>query len=110
MLWFCRYAREANGNIRVNTDNQASAIALQSGRCSDPDLGLCSRELWLMSAIHNFTLSIVHTPGSDLILADALSRAHASRAAARLAAERCAQLSLKRVRVTHSKDMFSPFL
>ena len=96
--------------IRINTDNQASASALQTGRCSDADLGLCSRELWLMAAINNFTLQVSHKPGVELVLADALSRAHISSAASRIAAERCAELNLMRVRVTHSEERFSPIL
>ena len=103
--------REKHGRlIRVNTDNQASAVALQSGKCSDLDLGMCSRELWLMAALGSFSLSIVHKPGASLILADALSRAHMSDSAAQLAARQCAQRHLKRVRTTHSITRFSPNL
>ena len=93
--------------IKINTDNQASASSLQSGRCTDQDLGLCSRELWLMAAVGNFTIDISHKPGVELILADALSRAHVSAGASREAAKRCADLNLQRVRVTHSEKRFS---
>ena len=105
-----RPKRPEGWTLLINTDNQASASALHTGKCSDPDLGLCSRELWLMAAINNFSITIAHKPGADLVLADALSRAHSSRGAARLAAEQCACLHLKRIRVTHSEKLFSPFL
>ena len=96
--------------IHINTDNQASAWALQTGRCTDLDLGLCSRQLWLMAAIGDFELQIVHKAGSDLVLADALSRAHISSKAASLAAKQCAQRRLSRVRMTHSQHIFSSHL
>ena len=96
--------------ISVNTDNQASATSLQTGKCSDPDLGLCSRELWLMAAVNNFDIEICHKPGIQLVLADALSRAHMSEVAAQVAAQQCTQLALHRVRVSHSIDRFTTIL
>ena len=67
--------------VHINTDNMASATSLETGRCSDVQLGMCARELWLIDAINNFTIVISHKPGKELILADALSRAHSSDAA-----------------------------
>lgn len=56
------------------TDNEASAHALQSGRSKDKTLAACSRELWLIAAKHDHQLSIIHKPGKDIPLVDALSR------------------------------------
>ena len=93
--------------IVVNTDNQASAQSLQSGKCTDSDLGLCSRELWLLAAIHNFELQVMHKPGALLVLADALSRAHTSRGAARIITEQSHKLGITRIRVRHSEHRFT---
>ena len=93
--------------ITVNTDNMASACALESGRCSDPALGMCARELWLMAALDSCSISIHHKPGAHLVLADALSRAHLSQKAAALAAEQCTHLGLKRIRTRHSANRFT---
>ena len=93
--------------IRVNTDNKASASVLQSGKGADPDLTLCSRQLWLLAAIGSFNIQVDHKPGKDLILADALSRAHESPKSAALAAQQCARLNLRRVRMKHSESRFS---
>lgn len=40
--------------IIINTDNISSAHALESGRTTDPTLGACARELWLLVARHDF--------------------------------------------------------
>ena len=68
-------------NILINTDNMASQQVLHSGKGHDPTLCACSRPLWLLPAKFNFDFKIVHTPGKDLILADALSRLSGSDAA-----------------------------
>ena len=93
--------------ISVNTDNIASAWALESGRCSDPVLGMCARELWLVAALNSCTITVHHKPGVELILADALSRAHLLTKAATVVAEHCAHRHLKRVRVCHSENIFT---
>ena len=93
--------------VHINTDNMASATSLETGRCSDAQLGMCARELWLKAAINNFTIVISHKPGKELILADALSRAHSSDAARRIMHDQCRSLGLKRIRVTHSTTRFT---
>ena len=85
----------------------ASSCSLQSGRSKDPDLGMCARELWLLAATFNFDITVVHKPGAELILADALSRAHMdahARATARIA---CRAMGIHRVRVRHSEQRFT---
>ena len=100
----------AGATICVNTDNQASAIALETGRCRDRYLAMCARELWLIAALRNYTIVIAHKPGKELILADALSRAHLSHQAAVVARDMCMKLGLRRKRVTHSLSRFEPGL
>ena len=61
-------------NITINTDNSASQQVLASGAGRDPVLTACAREIWLYAASESCEVNIVHKPGRELILADALSR------------------------------------
>ena len=36
----------------------------------------CAREIYVVVAAHDIDLDVVHTPGVELVLADALSREH----------------------------------
>lgn len=60
--------------VLILTDNIASSSALMTGRTRDPVLGACARELWLEAAKRDDVISIEHTPGTSIPLADALSR------------------------------------
>lgn len=62
-------------NIVVWTDNSASAWALQTGRTKDSVLAACAREIWLIASMGNHDITVRHKSGSDIPLADALSRA-----------------------------------
>lgn len=61
-------------SVLILTDNISSSAALTTGRTRDPVLGACARELWLEAAKHDDTISIKHRPGTEIPLADALSR------------------------------------
>lgn len=63
-----------NATIVIFTDNSASAYALTSGKTADPILAQCARELWLEAATNNHDIQITYKPGSDIPIADALSR------------------------------------
>lgn len=60
--------------VIIWTDNLGSSYALESGRTRDSTLAACARELWLMAATNNCTISIRHKHGHLIQLADALSR------------------------------------
>lgn len=60
--------------VLILTDNISSSSALMTGRTKDVVLGACARELWLEAARHDDIISIEHTPGTSIPLADALSR------------------------------------
>ena len=62
-------------DVLVVTDNISSMYALNSGRTRDPILAACARELALIEALQNVTITLAHAAGSTLILADSLSRA-----------------------------------
>lgn len=61
-------------SVLILTDNSSSSTALMTGRTKDPILGACARELWLEAARHDDTITIEHRPGTQIPLADALSR------------------------------------
>ena len=63
-------------HVKVVTDNLASVYALNTGRTRDYVLAACSRELWLIAATQELTITLDHAPGESLVLADALSRRH----------------------------------
>ena len=71
--------------IVINTDNQTSQQVLSSGAGQDHILCACAREIWLYGARTNADIVVIHKPGKDLILADALSRRHCNPVAARTA-------------------------
>ena len=64
-------------NIQLQSDSATAVAVLQAGRGRDPLLQAAARELWLLSARHQFHLSVTHVPGEQLLTtADALSRFH----------------------------------
>lgn len=71
---FAHVLPSSNALIIIYTDNMASSYALESGRTRDPTLAACARELWLLAASNSHNISIKHKRGSQLQLADALSR------------------------------------
>lgn len=90
--------------IRINTDNKVSQSVLSTGAGRDPVLCACAREIWRYAAVNSTSIDVVHKPGKDLILADALSRAPFDPAAKARADHLCAQLQLQRIRVRHSTN------
>lgn len=60
--------------VVIYTDNMASAWALSTGKTRDETLGACSRQLWLLAAVHSHEIVISHKPGHEIPTADALSR------------------------------------
>lgn len=64
----------AGMKVVIYTDNMSSASALSTGRTRDSALAACSRQLWLEAALQDHTVEIRHKPGSEIPLADALSR------------------------------------
>ena len=93
-----------NFMIRVNTDNAASQQVLSSGKGRDPVICACAHQLWLLATSFNFELEIIHKPGSELILADALSRSLSNPQLNSKARLLCNKLDLKLVHVSFSLD------
>lgn len=72
----CPKSPPKGSGIKIYTDNSSSSYALSSGKTRDPILAACARELWLEAAVRDIEIKIEHKPGSDIPLADALSRMH----------------------------------
>ncbi len=68
----------SNATIIIHCDNMVTVNTLQYGRSRDPFLLQCARHIWLLTAVHNISLTVHHIAGACLVVADALSRAHLS--------------------------------
>ena len=99
-----------NFSIVVSTDNLATQQVLSSGTGRDRYLTACARELWLLAALHSLDITVLHKPGKDLVLADALSRSCSSSKAEALASSLVKSKCLSRVRVEHSVKLLTETL
>ena len=64
----------ANKIIKINCDNLAVVEILKSGKTRDPFLATCARNVWLITAMFNIDIIIIHVPGVSNQVADLLSR------------------------------------
>ena len=64
----------ANHRIKMYCDNMAVVEVLQAGKARDQTLATCARNIWLICALYNIDLIVVHIPGKQNVLADLLSR------------------------------------
>ena len=78
---------DAGGHVMIYCDNLPSVQALTSGRAQNPVLAECARSIWMLQAKYAIKISYSHIAGQDNKVADALSRAHTSRAHNALARE-----------------------
>lgn len=104
-----------NGNRPVSvcvwTDNMASSLALETGKTKDATLAACAREIWLHAAKFNQTITIRHIAGTQIPLADALSRSSHDTNMAHIAATSVARLGLlETAPVLHGYKFFSPLI
>ena len=96
--------------IVIKTDNIASAYSLTTGRSKDPVLAACARELWLIAALQQLTVTIEHVPGHSLVLADALSRRHKAPDFQQYVIKTVKELKLKFVEPVPCDDVLTPDL
>ena len=61
--------------IRVNCDNSNTCLAIQSGRSRDSYMQGCIREIFMYTVRYDIEIAAMHKPGSQMRIADALSRA-----------------------------------
>ena len=62
--------------IEIRCDNMNTCILVMRGKSADPYMQKCARELYLVAATNDIDLNVIHTPGMELTVADALSRRH----------------------------------
>ena len=62
--------------IDIRSDNMNTCILVMRGKSVDPYMQRCARELYLVTATNDIDLNVIHTPGVELTVADALSRRH----------------------------------
>ena len=60
--------------IKISCDNLEAVEVINSGKTRDEFLATCARKIWLLSAIFNIQLIMVHIPGKCNLIADILSR------------------------------------
>ena len=63
-----------NRNVIIHSDNFAVVHILNYYKTKNLYLGACIRNLWMVVARHNITLSAIHIPGKCNVVADILSR------------------------------------
>ena len=85
----------------VNTDNMTSQQVLSSGADRDPIICECARQIWLIVAQNSTDIVILHKPGKDIVLADALSRMGFDHRACSIADGMIADTDLSPVIVSH---------
>ena len=60
--------------IVIHYDNQVVVIVVNSGKTKDCVLAAITRNIVMLTAINDVNLKVVHIPGKENIVADALSR------------------------------------
>ena len=64
----------ANKRIKIHCDNMAVVEVLRNGRARDNILALMARNTWLICAMFNIHIIVLHIPSKNNVLADLLSR------------------------------------
>ena len=64
----------ANRRIKIYCDNMAVLEVLRNGRARDNVLALMARNIWLVCAMFNIHIVVIHIPGKNSVVADLLSR------------------------------------
>ena len=88
-------------DITILTDNMSAQQVLQTGSGRDKILTACARYLWKFSALNNCVVNVVHKAGSELVIADSLSRAAINNNCRKIATDYCVNNNLSRILVDH---------
>ena len=62
--------------IRINCDNEPTVYAYSGGKARNKVLAACACAMWMLSASLHIAIVFRHIQGVNMVLADALSRAH----------------------------------
>ena len=60
--------------VEIKCDNWAVVQVLNHGKAKDNILGVCARNIWMLTSIYNVDLVVNHIPGKQNHIADLLSR------------------------------------
>ena len=71
MIWAKLWADK---KVKIHCDNQAVVEVLTTGKTKDPFLATCARNIWLITAIFNIEIIVIHVSGKHNQIADLLSR------------------------------------
>ena len=64
----------ADNKVKKFCDNQAVVEVLNTGKTKDPFLATCARNVWLITAIFNIEIIVIHVPGKKNHIGDLLTR------------------------------------
>lgn len=92
--------------LLLKTDNAAAATVLLTGRTHDEVMARCSRELAMIAINNELDLDVIHVPGTELVLADALSRRHFDSSMNSRAAELVERMGLIRLPAAGIENLF----
>ena len=53
--------------LKFFCDNQAVVEVLTTGKTKDPFLATCARNIWLITAIFNIEIIVIHVPGKIIM-------------------------------------------
>ena len=85
--------------LTVRCDNEVAVTVLNTGRCRNPFLTSCLREICYLSVLFEFEARAVHLPGESNCAADTLSRWHENASARTNFLELAVQTNLTEVEV-----------
>ena len=74
----------SNRRVVLYSDNQAAVGIINKGTCCDPVVMAALRHISMLSARYDFRIQAKYYPGSENIVADAVSRLHEPRIFERL--------------------------
>lgn len=100
-----------NGStIRLCCDNLSTVFCLTTGKARDPVLAAIARAVWYIQAHRNIDLIVDHIPGSQMDIADSLSRAHLSESHSQTATKYIQSLQLRRLNAPLYLLDYKPYL
>ena len=69
----------ANASVSIRCDNLAVVQVVNTHKTKDAILAACVRNIWLICALYNISLSVVHIKGNLNVKADLLSRLYSDK-------------------------------
>ena len=69
----------ANASVSIRCDNLAVVQVVNTHKTKDAILAVCVRNIWLICALYNISLFVVHIKGNLNVKADLLSRLYSDK-------------------------------